>query len=329
MSNYNVGDMIRLTRQAIGMSQEELCDNICSVQTLSRIENGKVKVKKKVYQQLMEKMGRDGTKNYSVLSTENFDVLDMMVEVDNAIFRHDYLEAEKKLKVLKAALSMDEDINYLYIKECEIIIDGNRHRITKEKMLEELECLISYTITDYKQFLYKVYPFMRREIILLMNIGNIYGDLGQKQMAIDIYYMLIRSMNMGYMRQEDSIQLTVMLINNIAHDYGAMKQRDRAICMCQNAILKAKKYSLYSVLPKCYGDIAWYMMRQIKDGERDEADKELCRQYLRQAYAIANLTKQNRHADVTKDVYMKFFGESIYGCVCLSKGVSSGSSPYN
>lgn len=312
MSNYNVGDMVRLTRQAIGMSQEELCADICSVQTLSRIENGKVKVKKKVYQQLMEKMGRDGSKNYSVLSTENFEVLDMMVEVDNAIFRHDYLEAEKKLKALKAALSMDEDINYLYVKECEIIIDGNRHRITKEKMLEELERLISYTITDYKQFLYKVYPFMRREIILLMNIGNIYSDLGQKQMAIDIYYMLIRSMNMGYMSQNDSIQLTVMLINSIAHDYGAMRQRDRAIRMCQNAIMKAKKYSLYSVLPKCYGDIAWYMMRQIVDGERNEKDEELCRRYLRQAYAIANLTKQNRHADVTKDVYMDFFGESIY-----------------
>lgn len=329
MSNYNVGDLIRRTRLAIGMSQEELCDTICSVQTLSRIENGKVKVKKRVYQQLMEKMGRDGTKNYSVLSTENFEVLDMMVEVDNAIFRHDYAEAEEKLCILKEELSMDEDINYLYVRECEIIIDGNRHRISKEKMLEELECLIAYTIPDYKRFLYKVYPFMRREIILLMNIGNIYGDLGQKQTAIDIYYMLIRSMNTGYMRKQDSIQLTVLLINNIARDYGAMKQRDRAIRMCQNAIIKAKKYGLYSVLPKCYGEIAWYMMRQIKDGERDEKDKELCKRYLRQAYAVADLTKQNRHVDVSKDVYMDFFGESIYGFAGFSKGVSSGSSPNN
>ena len=62
MSNYNAGDMIKLTREAMGITQEELCDTICSVQTLSKIENGKVKVKKATYQQLMEKMGRNGAK---------------------------------------------------------------------------------------------------------------------------------------------------------------------------------------------------------------------------------------------------------------------------
>ena len=124
MSNYNVGDMIRLTRQAIGMSQEELSDNICSVQTLSRIENGKVKVKKRIYQQLMERMGRDGAKNYSVLSAENLEILDIMVEVDNAIFYKDYSLAELKLNRLKEGLSVEEEINYLYIRECEILIDS-------------------------------------------------------------------------------------------------------------------------------------------------------------------------------------------------------------
>ena len=57
MSNYNVGDIIRLTRLSIGMSQEELSDDICSVQTFSRIENGKVNVKKNTYQQLMDCVG--------------------------------------------------------------------------------------------------------------------------------------------------------------------------------------------------------------------------------------------------------------------------------
>ena len=43
MANYRAGDVIRLTRQAVGMTQEMLCENICSVETLSRIENGKHK----------------------------------------------------------------------------------------------------------------------------------------------------------------------------------------------------------------------------------------------------------------------------------------------
>ena len=329
MSNYNVGDMIRLTRQAIGMSQEELSDNICSVQTLSRIENGKVKVKKRIYQQLMERMGRDGAKNYSVLSAENLEILDIMVEVDNAIFYKDYSLAELKLNRLKEGLSVEEEINYLYIRECEILIDSGLHRMSKEKELEELEKLSTLIVPDYKQYLGKVYPFMRTEVVLLMNIGSVYGALGQRKMAIDIYYMLIRSMNTGYMRQEDSIQLIVMLISNAARYYGGLGKRDTAIRMSWNAIHKAKRHQLYTVLPKCYGEIAWNMMKQIEAGERDAADEELCRQYLRQSYATAVLSHQKWQAEASEKTYSYFWGEDIY---CLSgspKNESSGSSLHN
>ena len=320
MSNYNAGDMIKLTREAMGITQEELCDTICSVQTLSKIENGKVKVKKATYQQLMEKMGRNGAKDYSVLSTENFDLLDIMVEVDNAIFRKEYEYAEERLTVLKAGLSMDEDINYIYVRESEILIDSGLHRISKEEKLEELEELVKLSVPDYKKYIYKAYPFMRTEIVLLMNIGSAYGALGQSQMAIDIYYMLIRSMNTGYMKREDTVQLTVMMISNIARYYGGLGQRNTAIRMSWNAIHKAKQNKLYTVLPKCYGEIAWNMMKQIEAGERDKADKELCRKYLRQAYAIARLSNQKWLADINQKIYKEFFGEDIYCFGHSSKG---------
>lgn len=324
MSNYNVGQIIKLTREALGLSQEELSDGVCSVQTLSRIENGKVKVKKKTYQQLMEKMGRDGTKNYSVLSTENYELLDIMVEVNNLIFRHEYEEAEKKLVPLKNALSMEEEINYVFVRECEIIIDKNLHRISMEEALAEFEKLIAIYILDYKKFLYGVYPFFHEEIIVLMNIGNVYGDLGNSKMAIDIYYMLIRSMNMGYMRREDTVQLTVMLISSAARLWGGLGQRDRAIRMSWNAIYRAKKNCLYTVLPKCYGEIAWNMMKQIKNGDRIEEDKKLCKQYLRQGYAVAVLSKQNHYADIIEKIYMDDFTEDIY---CFRNGSSGEFSP--
>ena len=148
MSSYNVGLIIKLMREAMGISQEELSDGVCPVQTLSRIENGKVKVKRTTYRQLMEKMGREGTKNYSLLSTDNFELLDIMVEVNNMLFHHEDEEAEEKLKILKKALSMEEEINYIFVRECELIIDVSLNRISKEENLEELEKLIALTIPD-------------------------------------------------------------------------------------------------------------------------------------------------------------------------------------
>ena len=48
MSNYRAGDIIRMTREFVGMSREKLSDEICSVQTLYRIESGKTRVKRTV-----------------------------------------------------------------------------------------------------------------------------------------------------------------------------------------------------------------------------------------------------------------------------------------
>ena len=329
MSNYNVGQIIKLTREAIGLSQEELADGVCSVQTLSRIENGKVKVKKKTYQQLMEKMGRDGTKNYSVLSTENFELLDIMVEVNNLIFRHEYEEAEKKHSILKEKLDLDNCLNYQYIERHEVNILDGIEKISKMEALERLENLISKTIPDYKQFLNKTYPFMHKEVLLLMNIGNVYGDLKEWDKALQIFYMLIRSLNTGYMRYSDSIQIIVMLVGDIARIYGGRGERDKAIRMCWNAICRAKKNCLYSILPKCYGEIAWNMMKQIEKGERTETDKELCKQYLRQGYAVAVLSKQNLYAEITRNVYEFFFVEKIYCSLLPINGDVSPSSANN
>lgn len=57
MSNYRIGDVIRLTRLCMGITQEQLCENICSVQTLHRIENGKTSVKKRIIHKINEKDG--------------------------------------------------------------------------------------------------------------------------------------------------------------------------------------------------------------------------------------------------------------------------------
>ena len=76
MGNYNVGDMIRLSRIAKKMTQEELSEGVCSVETLSRIENGKHKVKSDTYRQLMEKMYQITEKNYAVCVSRDMELIE-------------------------------------------------------------------------------------------------------------------------------------------------------------------------------------------------------------------------------------------------------------
>lgn len=312
MSNYNVGDIIRLTRQSIGMSQEELSDEICSVQTLSRIENGKVNVKRDIYQKLMERMGRNGQKNYSILALDEFDTLEMMRKTNNLIFRREYEQAELYLYNLKQTLDLNDVLNLQYIKRKEVIIDYHKGCISKEEYLKRLEDVVSLTIPDYKILLNKTYPFTAEEIRILMNIAGGYGDLEKNEIAIPIYYMLLRSLNSGYMSQKNAIPLILVIIHGTARMHGGEGRHQIAINMCWNAIYKSKKYNLFTILPSAYGEIAWNMMKQIEKGERDSKDKEECKKIMRQGYAAAALSKQYVTKDVFKNHFYECFGDEIY-----------------
>ena len=59
MANYRANDVIRLTRKAVGLSQEAISEGICSVETFSRIERGKTKIKGDTYKKIMERMERN------------------------------------------------------------------------------------------------------------------------------------------------------------------------------------------------------------------------------------------------------------------------------
>lgn len=315
MSNYNVGDIIRLTRQSIGMSQEDLSDGICSVQTLSRIENGKVSVKRDTYQKLMERMGRNGQKNYSILALEEFDTLEMMRKTNNLIFRREYREAEIYLEKLKVVLDLEDVLNMQYVKRKEVTINYHKGDVSKDEYLKGLEEVISLTIPDYKQFIDKVYPFTAEEVRILMNIAGAYGELEKNETAISIYYMLLRSLNSGYMSQKTAIPLILVIIHGTARMHGGMDRHQVAIDMCWNAIHKSKKYSLFTVLPSVYGEIAWNMMKQIEKGERDEREKEECKKIMRQGYAVAALSKQYITRDVFENHFYECFHEEVYSSV--------------
>ena len=45
MAYYLMNKVVKLTRLALGMTQEELCEGICDVKVLSRSENGRQELK--------------------------------------------------------------------------------------------------------------------------------------------------------------------------------------------------------------------------------------------------------------------------------------------
>lgn len=323
MSNYNVGTVIRLTRQALNMSQEKLCENICSVQTLSRIENGRTSVKESVYEQLMERMGRNGSKNFSVLSVDDYDMLEIMNEADVALAKHDYIKLEKCVNILKSNTNSEfkeNEIAKQYLGRKELAVNFYLKRISNEEYLDGLICFMRLTMPNFEILIDKEFPFFLEEVQLLMNISNRYIYMKKYKEALKIIEMLIRSLNLNYMCLEDTIKIKFLLMFNQAKSYGELGEHLKAILICEKAMKDANKYKNSFVSPSIYFELAWNMIQQIEKGERDAKELLKCRQLMRQGYALASLIKKNSIKNVIETYYKEYFKEDIYIFSSVSAG---------
>ena len=138
MGNYNVGDMIRLSRIAKKMTQEELSEGVCSVETLSRIENGKHKVKSDTYRQLMEKMYQITEKNYAVCVSRDMELIEEREYFEDAMAKHDFEKADFYMEQMKKLVGKDASTQR-YIRRESTFLDYYMQRITAEQLVEALE----------------------------------------------------------------------------------------------------------------------------------------------------------------------------------------------
>ena len=84
MAIKTYGDAIRRARRMAGQTQAQLCEGICDVMTLSRIETNRNRVSPELFQILMQRTGQDCR---MTLEFESREVFEMHQALENAQFR--------------------------------------------------------------------------------------------------------------------------------------------------------------------------------------------------------------------------------------------------
>lgn len=310
MANYRTGDVIRLTRQAVGMTQETLCENICSVETLSRIENGKHKVKRETYRRLMERMERIPEKNYAICTGKHMELLEEKVDFEDAVSKFDYEKAEICLQRLKQKIG-DGVLNEQYLKMVQTIVERGNNSIDVRECTMQLEDAVQMTLPHYEQYIDKVYPYTEQEILILMNLAAEKRVEKQYEEGVRIYRALLRSLQAEYMMERDRVVLEIMIMRNMALIYGETEQYEESNQLLKKAIQLSKDIDYGHMLPTALWQLAWNMMHQIENGERDKAEIACVKAYTRQAYYIAAARDEYMHLKLIKNYYESKFNENV------------------
>lgn len=310
MSNYRAGDVIRMTRLAIGMSQEELSENICSVQTLHRIENGKTRVKKELYERFMAKMERVPEKNYAVCVGKDMELLEERKLFEDAMGRYDYKKAEKYLKQMKEKAD-DNLITKQYLLKAEALVNYYCGRIDEEEKIKKLEEAIKVTLPDYEKYIEKEFPFTEQEIMNLMSVAIGYCYLDRQEKAIKLYEKLLQCLDMDYIAGEYVEHMKVIIMRNLSVAYAEIKKYEKALLLNEECMNLAKENNDGVNLAVILSDKAGIILRQIESREIEDLDRCLAERCLRQSYYLSAARKDMKIARIINKFYKKEFEESF------------------
>ena len=318
MADYRAGDVIRLTRNAVGMSQEELCDGICAVQTLSHIENNRHRIKPDTYRQLMEKMGRGVHNNCVVCMGKDMSLLEEYPLFEDAMAKRDYHTAECYLMRIREKIS-DFVTDRQYLKRVESLLDYDMGKIGAQEHMRQLGEAMEMTIPDYVCYLWGekrdiVYPYREQEILILMEIGNTYYDMREMDKAIHVYETIIRSLNAGYMDIKNAKELKLITLANLALPLGKLGRYEEALAKASEGLGMAVSRGYAHTLVELLMGVAWNRMKlsqRMEESIKKVQELEESKKVMRQAYYIAAARRDKYNQKLISQNLKCHFGEEI------------------
>ena len=143
---FSMKDVLRTRREMFGLTQEQLCEGICSVKSLRRAEKGQTDMQRETLKKLLNRLGLSGQMQWSRLITSDRKVIRMAEELAGYINDRKFSVASKQLESLKARIDLDIPQNKQYFLEKQALLEFEQGKVTREEFVkmekEVLECTL-------------------------------------------------------------------------------------------------------------------------------------------------------------------------------------------
>lgn len=166
---FSMKDVLRTRRAMFGLTQEQLCEGICSVKSLRRAEKGQTDMQRGTLKKLLNRLGLSGQMQWSRLITSDREVIRMAEELADYINDRKFSVASKQLESLKSRIDLDIPQNKQYFLEKQALLEFEQGKVTREEFVkmekEALECTLCAENLYRKENVY----LTEREIICISN----------------------------------------------------------------------------------------------------------------------------------------------------------------
>ncbi len=202
MNEISLGNLIRKERESQGLSQEQLCEGICDIRTISRLENGQTIPAAHRLRAILQKLGlpeervyarvSDGELRFSALEKE---LNDLHIRYERA-GNHDRAEIRAKAKEIYEELSTltegKDRIAQQLILRSKYLLGTEEGPYSLEEGLDILLRAIRLTSPKFAPDYIGKGFYTETEVKLINSIAVLYLRNGKHHDAIDVLKQLLK-----------------------------------------------------------------------------------------------------------------------------------------
>lgn len=259
MREVFLGEYIKQRRLELGLTQEQVCEGICEPITISRMENGRQTPSRNRINAILHRLGLPEDKYFALLSKHEMEIDALQKEIVscNIRFRQAqspekqqiFMEGMKKIQKLEAICEKNDQITKQFILRSKVILGRPEGSYPLEEQLKLLLEAIHLTVPrfDLEEISSCLYSLDETKIII--EIANVYSQLGQHRKAVDILSQLLKYIQKHYSNILQSGGHLPFAAHNYALELFYCKRYDEAIETAQLGWESCVKFGHYQFLP--------------------------------------------------------------------------------
>lgn len=313
MANYKVGDIIRLSRNFIGMSQEELAFRAgLATETISRIESGKHKITAQTYKKIMNVLNYFPERNYAICSRRDMEIIEERKLLELAETKYEHDNQEYYINRIKEQIG-DNVIDRQYVLRAEAMLKYGRDEKNSKMAIQELEQALRLTIKDwdFEEYKDKKYPYTYQELIILMNLSDVYSVAEQCEKALKMYDMVIKCLDSGYISGEDMEKFRLVVKRNMTITYEMMGKYELALRILEEVLEESIVLKYGTMISLALYDIAWNMAKLNEIYQHEHFSSGSIKEKLTQAYYVSSARNDKYIKNLARDFSVDLFNDDI------------------
>jgi len=298
---FAIGDVLRIRRNMLGLTQEQVCDGICSVKSLRRAEKKQVNMQQEPLEQILRRLGVSKEIQKTALVTNDKSVLYLKNELSIYRNNRETDKARVLLRQLRDKICLEIPENMQFVMECEASLDWMEGMITKEEFAAKEEEALRYTLKADSFYDAEEVYLTETEMSCICKKMQLVDTIEKRESIAFLLHFFEKFEKENLL--SEYIAMYEFVMANVTNELSSMGEYQLAIALDKKVLGEVLRCRRLCIINEFLYDILWSDMQQ-KLTARQQVEKEKMTNDLRQCIIISHFCKRT--------FYERFYQSKIY-----------------